>query len=267
MITKNSFPILEYDKILGTSETIHSYARLLGAIRAKMTPEQKDYWHISLTTGPQGFRTSPIPFENGSTFEISMNLISQAVQISTSTGHNRNISLSGQSEARFTSEVLSILETMNINLDIDLEKFSGGSELEYNPAVASEIFKSYSLIDIIFKTFKGSLTYETSPVQLWPHHMDIAFTCYPHIKESLDQIAFGYLTGDEAVEEPYFYITAYPELKDISETTLANDAYWNPDGWQGVVLKYQDLIKADNPGEMLINHLQNTFDQIMKITK
>lgn len=264
MITKSSFPIFEDDNNLSTRDTIHSYARLLGAIRAKMTPEQKDYWHISLSTGPQGFRTGPIHYEDGSVFELSMNLISNSIQISTSTGHSRNIPLNGQSIVEFSDQVLSILETMGIKPDIDLEKFSDKSKLEYNPADASRIFKSYSLIDIIFKTFKGTISFETSPVQLWPHHMDIAFTCYPHIKESIEQIAFGYLTGDETVEEPYFYITAYPELEDISKIKLLEHAHWNAEGWQGVVLKYKDLIQTDNPGELLINHLQNTFDQLIK---
>jgi len=264
MITKNSFPILEYDKILSTRDTIHSYARLLGAIRAKMTPEQKDYWHISLRTGPQGFRTSPIPYENGSTFEICLNLISHGVQISTSTGHNRIIPFTGQSESQFSNDVLSILETMDIKPDIDLEKFSDTSERPYYPAVASEIFKSYSLIDIIFKTFKGTIPFETSPVQLWPHHMDIAFTCYPNTKENMDQIAFGYLTGDSGIEEPYFYTTVYPELNDYSQIELIDTAYWHTDEWQGVVLKYKDLISTDNPGEILINHLKNTYDQIIE---
>lgn len=267
MITRNSFPIFDDQKILSTRDAIHSYSKLIGGIRAAMTPKQKDYWHISLAAGPQGFRTSPIPFEDGSTFEIYMNLISNSIQISTSTGHNRNVPMSGQSIAELSAQVLSILETIGIKPDIDLEKFSDSTDLEYNPAAASKIFKSFSLIDIIFKTFKGTITFETSPVQLWPHHMDIAFTCYPHSRENIDQIAFGYLTGDETVEEPYFYITAYPELENISDIALANDTYWNPDGWQGIVLKYSDLIKTDNPGDVLINHLQNTFDQIMKITK
>lgn len=267
MITKNSFPIFEDNSMLNTRDAIHSYAKLLGAIRAKMTPEQKEFWHISLRTGPQGFRTTPIPYEDGSTFEITMNLISNSIQILTSTGHNRNIPLTGQSVSQFSSEVLSILETMNIKPEIDLEKFGDNTNLEYNTADASKIFKSYALIDIIFKTFKGTIPFESSPVQLWPHHMDIAFTCHPHTRESIDQIAFGYLTGDETVEEPYFYITAYPELENISDITLADDAYWNPDGWQGVILKYKDLIKTDNPGEVLINHLQHTYNQIIDSIK
>jgi hypothetical protein len=264
MINRNSFPILEYDKILSTRDTIHSYAKLLGAIRAKMTPEQKDYWHISLGTGTQGFRTSPIPYENGSTFEIYLNLISHGVQISTSTGHNRNIPLTGQSELQFSTEVVSILETMDIKPDIDLEKFSDNSDMQYNPADATEIFRSFSLVDIIFKTFKGTFQFKTSPVQIWPHHMDIAFTCYPHTKENIEQIAFGYLTGDSGIEEPYFYITVYPELSDYGQIKLIDGAYWHTDEWQGAVLKYKNLISTDNPGESLINHLKNTYDQILE---
>jgi len=266
MITKNSFPIFEDQDILCTRDAIHSYAKLLGTIRAVMTPEQRNYRHISLTAGPQGFRTTPVPFEDGSTFEISMNLISNSIQLSTSTGHNRNIPLSGQSVAEFSDQVLSILQTMGIKPDIDLEKYSDNTDLEYEPAIAGKIFKSYSLVDIIFKTFKGTISFETSPVQLWPHHMDIAFTCCPNTKKSIDQIAFGYLTGDETIDEPYFYITVYPELEDTSYITLSEHAHWNADEWQGVVLKYSDLISTDNPGEVLINHLQNTFDQITENT-
>jgi len=258
------FPILDYERILNTRDTIHSYARFIGTIRAKMTPEQKDYWHISLQTGPQGFRTSPIPNEDSNTFEISMNLVSHGVYISSSTGHNRNIPLTGQSISQFSIEVLSALETMNIKSGIDLEKFEDDTDLEYNPVIASEIFKSYSLVDMAFKTFKGSIAFETSPVQLWPHHMDIAFTCYPYTKDNMEQIAFGYLTGDSGIEEPYFYITVYPELENYSQINLIDGAYWHTDEWQGVVLKYKDLIKSDNPNERLMGHIQNTFDQIIE---
>lgn len=264
MITKDSFPILQYEKIAKTTDAIHSYAKLLGSIRAKMTPEQKEYWHISLRAGTQGFRTTPIPNEDGSTFELSMNLLSHRVEIWTSLGHSRNVTLSGQSLSQFTNEVLSVLHTMGIKPDIELEKFTDNSKLEYDSAVASEIFRSYSLVDIIFKTFKGSITFETSPVQLWPHHMDVAFTCYPPSKDNMDQIAFGYLTGDSGIEEPYFYITVYPELEEYGHINLTDPSCWNTEGWQGVVLKYNDLIQTNNPGGVLMEYLDNTFNQIMK---
>ena len=258
------FPGLNFESIVPTRDTIHSYAKFIGAIRANMTPEQKDFWHISLHTGTQGFRTTPIPNEDGTTFEISLNLLSHRVHISSSTGDNESIPLNGQPISEFSTEVLSALNNMNINTDIELDKFQDDSEQEYNPDIASEIFRSYSIVDIAFKTFKGNITLETSPVQLWPHHMDIAFTCYTHSKGNMEQIAFGYLSGDSGIEEPYFYITVYPELEDYSQINLIDDAYWHTEGWQGVVLKYDDLIKTDNPIEMLRDHLRKTFDQIIE---
>ncbi|MGB3729092.1 MAG: DUF5996 family protein [Thermodesulfobacteriota bacterium] len=267
MADRFKFPELNYEKIYNTKKAVDYYSKFIGSIRANMTPEQKNYWHISLLTGPQGFRTTPIPYEDG-TFEISLNLISHSVGIASSTGNVRSIPLKGQSLSVFSGELLSVLETMNIKPTVDLEKFQDNSELAYDKNTASDIFRSYSLVDIMFKTFKGIIPFETSPVQLWPHHMDIAFTCYPGVdNKKIEQIGLGYLTGDETIEEPYFYITAYPELEDISDITLANDAYWNPDGWQGVVLKYKDLIVSDNPAENLMTYLENTYDQIMKSTK
>jgi hypothetical protein len=229
-----------------------------------MTPQQKDYWHISLQTGPQGFRTTPIPNEDGTTFEISLNLLSHIVYISFSTGYEESIPLNGQSISELSSEILSVLESMNISPEIEIEKFKDNSYLEYNPDIASDIFRSYSLIDSVFKAFKGTITFETSPVQLWPHHMDIAFTCYPHTKDNIEQITFGYLSGDSGIKEPYFYITVYPELKNYGQINLIDDAYWHTDEWQGAVLKYNDLIKTDNPGTILMGYLQNTLDQILE---
>ncbi len=260
-----NFPKLSYEQILPTSEAIHSYARLLGAIRAGMTPEQKDYWHISLRTATQGFRTTPIPNVDGSTFELSLNLLTHNVSISSSTGHNRSNAVNGQSISKFSEELLSALETIGIKPEIDLEKFTDTAEQDYDPATASEIFRSYSLVDNIFKKYKGTITQETSPVQLWPHHMDVAFTIYtPSVKDNLEQVGFGYLTGDESVPEPYFYISPWPEIEDIDKVKLLDDARWNTEGWQGVVLKYADLINKDDPSQTLYDHLKITFEGILR---
>lgn len=258
------FPKLSYENIRPTRDTVHSYARILGAIRAAMTPEQKDYWHISLRAGTQGFRTTPIPNADGATFELSLNLVSHNVGVTSSTGHSRSIALSGQSVSRFSEEVLSVLETIGIVVGIDLEKFSDDTELVYDPSIASEIFRSYSLVDSIFKQFKGTIKGETSPVQLWPHHMDIAFTFYPHNKQTMEQIAFGYLTGDSGIEEPYFYITVYPELGDTGKVNIIDGAYWHTEEWEGVVLTYSELIKEDNPSELLFEHLRITLEGILE---
>jgi len=261
MTDKTEYPELNYNEILKTRDTIHGYAKLLGAIRGSMTPPQKDHWHISLRTGPLGFRTTPIPIGDGHTFEILLDLVSHSVEITTSKGYTWSTPIEGQSLAVFSKNLLSELGKLGIKPGIDTSKFKDETERDYNFQHATDIFRFYSIFDMVLKEFNGTLTQETSPVQLWPHHMDIAFTC--HTGAGL-LITCGFLTGDGSIEEPYFYITAYPELDDISSITPGGKAYWRTGDWQGVILKYGDLMEADSPTGELLDHLKNTFNQIME---
>jgi len=266
MPDKIAFPELDYKEILPTRDTIHGYAQFAGAIRSSMTPFQKDYRHISLRTAPLGFRTTPIPAAGGHTFEILLDLISHSLAITTSKGYTWSMPVEGQSLALFSHDVLAELDKLGISPGIEIEKYKDDTDREYNLEYASEIFRAFRVIDMILKEFQGSLARETSPVQLWPHHLDIAFSCYPapESRQIIEQISCGYLTGDASIEEPYFYITVYPELEDISGIELCEKAYWHAEEWQGVIYRYRDLISAASPKQELLDHLKTTFDQILK---
>ncbi len=261
MTDKTEYPELQYNEILKTRDTIHGYAKLLGAVRGSMTPPQKDHRHISLRAGPAGFRTTPIPTGDGHNFEILLDLVAHFVAIGTSQGYTWTMPIEGQTLTKFTEDVLSELGKLGIDPKIDRAKFKDATERVYNAQQASDIFRFYSIFDMVLKEFKGTLTQETSPVQLWPHHLDIAFTCYT---ESGSLITCGFLTGDTTIEEPYFYILTYPKLVDISGIALGGKAYWHTEDWQGVILKYGDLIKADSPKQELLNHLRTTFEQVLE---
>ena len=261
MSDKTEYPKLDFNEIYQSAETIHGYAKLLGAVRGSMTPPQKDYWHISLKTAPLGFRTTPIPIGDGHTFEILLDLVSHSVSITTSKGYTWQMPIEGQTLRKFSEDVLTELGKLGINPGIDMEKFKDETERDYNFQHASDIFRFYSIFDMVLKEFKGTLSQETSPVQLWPHHMDIAFACYA---ESGLLITTGFLPGDDSIEEPYFYITAYPEIDDTSTVTLGGKAYWHTENWQGIIYKYKDLLQADSPRQEFLSHLHKTFDQIIE---
>ena len=260
MTDKSVYPEIKFEEISQTMETIHGYARLLGAIRGSMTPPEKDYWHISLRTAPLGLRTTPIPAGDGYTFELQLDMLSHSVSITTSKGYTWSLPIEGQTIKDFSDSVLTELGKLGIKPKIDSEKLSDPSEREYNFQQATDIFRFYSIFDMALKEFKGTLKVETSPVQLWPHHMDIAFACYA--KEDL-LITTGFLPGDSNIEEPYFYMLFYPELKDTNSIKLTGDAYWHTEEWQGLILKYGDLLKSESPKQTLLAHLKSTFDQAL----
>lgn len=261
MTDKTEYPELDFNEIHQSMETIHGYAKLIGAIRGSMTPEQKDFWHISLRTAPLGFRTTPMPIGDGHTFEMLLDLVSHSVTITTSKGYTWQMPIEGQTIKLFTENILAELGKLGISPSIDTEEFKDEKDRDYNFQHASDIFRYYCIFDMVLKEFKGTLAQETSPVQLWPHHMDTAFACYT---DSGLLLTCGFLTGDSSIEEPYFYITAYPEIDDTSAVTLQGKAYWHTEDWQGIIYKYKDLLEADSPRQELLNHLHKTFDQIIE---
>ena len=89
-------------------------------------------------------------------------------------------------------------------------------------------------------TFRAGIREETSPIQVWPHHFDLSMIWLPGDKvpgedpddeESADrQMNFGFTYGDDAVPEPYLYVTAYPRPAWLGERSLPEPAEWHAEG-------------------------------------
>ena len=67
---------------------------------------------------------------------------------------------------------------------------------------------------------------------------------------------FGFVPGDEAIREPYFYVTAYPEPVDRRKPRLPRGGRWHTRGWHGAVLPYDTLVAARHPDERLLDFLR-----------
>jgi hypothetical protein len=65
-----------------------------------------------------------------------------------------------------------------------------------------------------------------SPVRLWPHHFDVAIL--------IGQIGVGFLAGDVAIHEPYWYVYNTPMPEQLPPLSHGE---WFRDHWTGAVLK------------------------------
>jgi hypothetical protein len=264
-MSDNSFPPLALADWQPTRDTIATYAQVLGKIRRALTPRQKHWWHISLRGAATGLTTTPIP-AGELTFELLLDFAAHKLVITTSRGEQWHQPLRGQSPATFCEETLAALASLGVEPEIDRSLFSDATPGRYDPAAVRHYWQAASQIDAIFKQFKGELRQETSPVQLWPHHFDLAVVWFsgrlvpgvdPAEEENADeQMNFGFSTGDEGLPEPYFYITAYPLPDGLLDTPLPADASWHTSGFTGAVLKYESLVGADAPAEKLLDFLR-----------
>lgn len=273
---KNKFPPLSYKALLPSLNSLQNYAKLIGKARRALTPRQKHWSHVSLRVAATGLTTTPIPVGDV-TFEMLLDLTSHQLVITTSRGERISHPLRGQSAATFCEETMNRLAGLGLTLEIDRGLFTDTSPGVYDPAVIENYWRALSQIDALLKQFKGELRQETGDVQFWPHHADLAILWFsgrlvpdvdPADEENADeQMNFGFAPGDDALPQPYFYITAYPQPDGLTDTSLPVDASWHTEAFTGALLLYESLVDTDDPAEKLLGFLrtvQQASSSLMK---
>ena len=261
-----NLPNLNYENFNKTRDTIHNFAIVLGKVREQLSPVQRDYWHISLRITPKGLTTTTIKTNNGREFEIILNLINHKIEIISSNKNYWSEDLVSLSVSGLIDLILLALTKMEIDVDlknVPYEEKPG----EYNLVHAENFWISYFCFFSVFSQFRKLIDFDLSPIQIWTHHLDIAFSYYTGKKvrdlknretENSEQITYGFLTGDNAINEPYLYVISYPEISNLTANKLDNDAFWYDGDWQGAILKYQDLYNSVNFEKKLLSFLIQT---------
>ncbi|MBP8003085.1 MAG: hypothetical protein KA314_05575 [Chloroflexi bacterium] len=265
-----TFPALKLSDWQTTRDTVQRYCQLLGKIRRALTPFEEHWYHASLRVGAAGLTTTTIPYGEDSfyaddTFEMLLDFMSHKLSINSSRRLQLEIPLTGQSLQAFHGAVMEGLKTLGVEVELDHSLFADDTPGVYDAAAITAYWQALKQIDSILHQFKAGLAGETGPVQLWPHHFDLAMLWFsgrqvpntnPNDRENADeQMNFGFSTGDGAIPDGYFYITAYPTPDGFVGSLLSEGAYWNPTGWKGAVLPYAELVGVDNPKQKLLNFL------------
>jgi hypothetical protein len=247
-----------------TRDALHSYAQVAGAIRAAYAPREKHWYHVSLRVAASGLTTTPLPTAAG-IFEVTLECPTSHWVVTTSDGARWQIPLRGQSAAALFADTAALLSRLGARPRIDRKQFGRRPWRGYDADAASRYWQVLTWVDAQFKRFKAAQRIETSPVQLWPHHFDLALLMCsgrkipgedPNDPEVSDeQMNFGFVPGDTAIREPYFYATAYPEPTGRRRPRLPGGA-WHTRGWTGGVLSYARLVGARDPQRRLLDFLR-----------
>jgi hypothetical protein len=248
-----------------TRDVLRQYSRIIGEIRGRYMPKSKHWWHIALSVSARGLTTTPFPVA-GQSLELILDLTNHQLAIDSSDGWSNSLPLNGQSEAGLSRGISAALTAAGLEVEPDLlATFDGEVVLPYDVAAVDRFRRVINWVDGAFKAFKGGLREETSPVQVFPHHFDLAMNWFsgrlvpgvdPADEERADeQMNFGFVTGDESIPDAYFYATAYPAPDDWTNLELAEGAYWHTQGWTGAVLPYAAVAAASSPTDLLTEYL------------
>jgi len=248
----------------GTRDTIHAYVQVIGAVRRVFAPRRKYLGHLSLRVTATGVTTRP--FAAGDRIlELALDLSAHRLIVSCNRGDEWRESLVGQSSGELCERTLGALKMMDVRPEVDRSLFTAVAR-GYDTVAARRFLQALTQINAVLQRFAGELREETSAVELWPEHFDLAVLWFSGRKvpgqdpanESWadEQMNFGFVTGDDSVHEPYFYATAYPLPASLPATRWPEHVRWHADGWQGAWLPYATLVGASNPNDNLLTFLR-----------
>lgn len=262
--TNHKFPLLDAGAFEPTRDALQAYSQILGDWVKTCRSRRKHWWHASLRPTLTGLTTGVI--RSDTDFEISLNIRDSALTVKTAIGEQQlSEGLGGQPAEELTDRVRRFLASVGVSdcppnapaEDTSMKRAFNG----YATEEANKLARTLSAVSAELETFRAGIREETSPIQLWPHHFDLAMLWLPGGKiagqdpndeEYADkQMNFGFTFGDDGIPEPYFYVTAYPLPDAFPAHELPAGTQWQSEGFSGAVLRYQRLCRESDPGTYL----------------
>lgn len=284
---KHNWPVLNFNDIQPTLETLHQWIQIVGKIRLRTMPWQNHSWHTALYISTHGYTTQAIPYEGGS-FQIDFDFVKHELQLSCTEKSAKVIPLQSMTVASFYEKVFDQLHSMGIDVQIH----GSPNEMEpaipfqkntinktYDPEAAQALWKAMVKANLVFQKFRSEYVGKCSPVHLFWGAFDLAVTRFsgrnaplhqggmPNMPLDVMQEAYskevssaGFWPGSKDFPFPAFYAYAYPADPEFGKQPVSPEAAFYSDDMGEFFLKYEDIQKADNPDQLLMDFLTTTYE-------
>ena len=116
--------------------------------------------------------------------------------------------------------------------------------------------------------FRARLDGHLSPVVVWPEHFDLSTLWFKEgdMDEHKAHINFGFAPyTPNQFERPYLYAYAYPYPHNFEAPAAPAPAFWNREGWRGIVIHYDDIAEQEDAAQFVENICQKIFSVLQDV--
>lgn len=287
MTNSSKWPVLDFNQMQGTIETLHQWVQIVGKIRLKSMPWQNHSWHTALYISSRGFTTQAIPYEDR-IIQIEFDFREHLLVIDCSNEGSVSMALKPMTVAEFYKTIFDKLAEIDIHVKIhaspnEMEPAIPFAEntvnKDYDPDSARAIWQAMLKANSVFSKFRSDYIGKCSPVHLFWGAFDLAVTRFsgnpaplhqggiPNMPLEVMQEAYsqevssaGFWPGSKDSPTPVFYAYAYPaDSKFGKQKVLPESAFYSEEMGE-FFLKYADVQKSDDPEKMLLDFLQTTYE-------
>jgi len=283
----NLWPVLNYEALKDTLETVQLWTQIVGKIRMANTPWVNHSWHVTLYLTSRGLSTGTIPFEQGS-FQIDFDFISHELSITLSNGSSALINLQSGSISSFYEHLLRLLSDFGINTNIHSMPSEIAHAIPFNEDHQHRIYIEEEMhsywqallrIETVMVQFRAGFNGKCSRPQLFWGGFDLSLTVFsgrraplfvgsePHMPEAVTQgsyshehVGLGFWPGSKSFPTPLFYASCYPSPPDFGKQSVTPpEAIYSPEMGE-FILRYADVQKSHNLEEMLLDFFKSTYN-------
>ena len=288
-----NWPKLSFDKGKETYETLHLWTQIIGKIKLELNPWINHSWHTTLEITTHGLTSGPIFAENKQ-IEISLNFLEHQLTIVSSENEKKSFDLKTLKVSSCYNELINYLN----NIDIDVKINTLPNEMEdplhfhenhggtYNEEVAINLHMALLKVNRVFYEYRSQFLGKSSEVMFFWGSFDLVVSRFsgkeaplhpggfPNLPDWVTQEAYsheimncGFWPGSEGTPFAAFYSYIYPAPDGFKEATLKpNSAYFHKELGE-FIFKYEDVQKADNPSEVLMEFLQSSYNTAANLAK
>jgi hypothetical protein len=274
---QEAWPSLPYEEWKDTYATLQRMVQIVGRVRAALSPQLNHWWHNALYVTPRGLTTSPIPC-GLRTFELTFDFVAHQLWFQTSDGMTRDLALSARPVADFYRQLMAVLSSLDIVVQIELLPHKPAEPVpydqdvlhaSYDPQAVERFQRILVQCDRVFKQFRARFVGKCSPVHFWPGSFDLAVTRFsgrrvktdgsPDDDSAFELSSAGFWPGSGSLLKPAFYAYTTPAPAGIQSAAVRPPSAHFDAGLGEFILLYDDLRSAAQPEAALLEFLQSSY--------
>ena len=282
--------IIKYSEWKDTAVVLHLISQMIGKVKLARMETQPEWNHALLEVNATGFSSGLIT--NGEkSFQINVLIAENKVETIRIDGRKSSFTLEdGKSISTYYQE----FDNMLYDVMCETEIYSMPQETNittlfekddqprvYDPMKAKSFFEmcvfAYNVQLNFIARYRNK---KILPSFFWGT-FDVSCALFNGIEHSFNaggiiekvafdeqMVEFGFWPGDDNVEEPTFFILAYPFItNDLTKATIKPDkAYFSPEKSE-FFITLRDIMSYDNPEKALIDFYESGFDIIINDAK
>jgi hypothetical protein len=282
--TESTWPELTLSAWEDTRLTFHMWTQVVGKVRLALEPMVNHWWQVPLYVTARGLTTS-LMHAGTIGLEIEFDLVDQVLDLRTSDGRNRRVTLEPRSVASFYNATMAALGELDVRVSIyphpqeviEAIPFPQDEQHHaYDAPAAHRFWLALVQIHRVMVRFRAGFVGKVSPIHFFWGGPDLAVTRFsgrrapkhpggvPNCPDRVQELAYshevsscGFWPGGSS--EGSFYSYAYPQPPGFAGWPVTPDAAHYDDEVGEFLLPYTAVRTANDPEGVLLSFFESTY--------